>query len=50
MAPVKPVDGLANAPLLDVKSSVATDPPNVPGDGKRPGHSISVGFDKMIPF
>ena len=49
MAPVKLSDGLGIAPLLDVKSSVATDPPNVPGGGNRTGHSISMGFDKNDP-
>jgi hypothetical protein len=49
MAPVELSNGLGIAPLLDVKSSVATDPPNVPGGGNRTGHSISMGFDKMTP-
>ena len=41
MAPVRLMDWLVITTSLDVKSSVAKDPPHVRGDGNRGGHSRS---------
>ena len=49
MAPVRLMDWLGITTSLDVKSSVAKDPPHVRGDGNRSGHSIWLGFNKHHP-